>query len=174
MENIQELQKRLEEKEQKIRDLSLKTEELSDFIENASVPLHWVDKDGRIVWANQAELDFLGYSAEEYIGSLISDFHADNDVINDILSRLKNGETLLNYPARLVRKDGVIKNVIINSNVLVKDGKFIHTRCFTRDISDQFINHKNIEEAELRTRLAIEAAEMGTFDWDLQSQAFIN
>ena len=174
MENIQELHKRLEEKEQKIRDLSLKTEELSDFIENASVPLHWVDKDGRIVWANQAELDFLGYSAEEYIGSLISDFHADNDVINDILSRLKNGETLLNYPARLVRKDGVIKNVIINSNVLVKDGKFIHTRCFTRDISDQFINHKNIEEAELRTRLAIEAAEMGTFDWDLQSQAFIN
>ena len=174
MENIQELQKRLEEKEQKIRDLSLKTEELSDFIENASVPLHWVDKDGRIVWANQAELDFLGYSAEEYIGSLISDFHADNDVINDILSRLKNGETLLNYPARLVRKDGVIKNVIINSNVLVKDGKFIHTRCFTRDISDQFINHKNIEEAELRTRLAIEAAEMGTFDWDLQSQVFIN
>ena len=174
MENLQELQNILQDKEQKIRELTLRTDELSDFVENASVPLHWVDNDGRIVWANQAELDFLGYSSDEYIGRSISDFHADADVINDILTRLKNGETLLNYPARLVTKDGIIKNVIINSNVLVKDGKFIHTRCFTRDISDQFINHKNIEEAELRTRLAIEAAEMGTFDWNLHSQEFIN
>ena len=137
MENLQELQKKLQEKEQKIRELSLKTEELSDFIENASVPLHWVDKDGLIVWANQAELDFLGYSSDEYIGRSISDFHADKEVIADVLTRLKNGETLLNYPARLVTKDGVIKNVIINSNVLVKDGEFIHTRCFTRDITEQ-------------------------------------
>lgn len=174
MENLQELHKSLQEKEQIIRNLSLKTEELSDFIENASVPLHWVDKKGRIVWANQAELDFLGYSTQEYIGNLISDFHADKDVINDILSRLIKGETLKNYPARLVRKDGIIKNVIINSNALVKDGEFIHTRCFTRDISEQFDSHKKIEDAELRTRLAIEAAEMGTFDWNLQSQEFIN
>ena len=174
MENLQELQKKLQEKEQKIRELTLKTEQLSDFVENASVPLHWVDEDGLIIWANQAELDFLGYSSEEYIGRCINDFHADADVINDILARLKNGETLLNYPARLVRKDGIIKNVIINSNALVKNGKFVHSRCFTRDISDQYINHKKIEEAELRTRLAIEAAEMGTFDWDLQSQEFNN
>ena len=137
MENIQELHKVLLEKEQKIKELSLKTEELSDFIENASVPLHWVDKEGKIIWANKAELDFLGYSSEEYIGRSINDFHADVYVINDILTRLKNGETLLNYPARLVRKDGTIKNVIVNSNVLVKDGEFIHTRCFTRDITEQ-------------------------------------
>ena len=31
-----------------------------------------------------------------------------------------------------------------------------------------------IEEAELRTRLAIEAADMGTFDWNLVTQQFDN
>ncbi|MEO6246815.1 MAG: PAS domain S-box protein, partial [Opitutaceae bacterium] len=29
------------------------------------------------------------------------------------------------------------RDVIINSNVLFEDGKFIHTRCFTRDITEQ-------------------------------------
>src|SRR3954452_25451038 len=42
-------------------------EELRDFFENATVALHWVGPDGTILWANRAELDLLGYSADEYI-----------------------------------------------------------------------------------------------------------
>ena len=34
-------------------------------------------------------------------------------------------------------KDGSIKDVLITSSVLWEDGKFIHTRCFTRDITDR-------------------------------------
>ena len=30
-----------------------------------------------------------------------------------------------------------IRRVLINSNVLWEDGKFIHTRCFTRDITER-------------------------------------
>lgn len=59
--------------------------ELSDFIENAPIGLHWVGPDGRILWANQAELDLLGYAREEYVGHHIAEFHADGDVIADIL-----------------------------------------------------------------------------------------
>ena len=36
--------------------------ELSDFVENAVVGLHRVGPDGRILWANRAELDLLGYT----------------------------------------------------------------------------------------------------------------
>ena len=116
-------------------ELELRIEELTDFIENAALPLHWVDGNGIIVWANQAELDLLGYSKEEYIGAHIADFHADDAVINDILTRLTNNETLYNQPSQLRCKDGSIKHVLINSNVLRKDGRFVHTRCFTRDIT---------------------------------------
>ncbi|HZQ68003.1 MAG TPA: hypothetical protein VFA68_05730, partial [Terriglobales bacterium] len=37
---------------------------LRDFIERSTISLHWVGADGTILWANQAELDLLGYSRE--------------------------------------------------------------------------------------------------------------
>src|SRR6266699_2456793 len=39
---------------------------LEDFVENAAFALHWVGPDGTILWANEAELRFLGYASEEY------------------------------------------------------------------------------------------------------------
>jgi len=118
-------------------DLERVRRELTDFIENAVVPLHWVDGSGIILWANQAELDFLGYAREEYIGAPITRFHADQPVIADILCRLGNGEYLTGYEARLRAKDGSIKDVAIHSSVYCEQGEFVHTRCFTIDISAQ-------------------------------------
>jgi PAS domain S-box-containing protein len=137
MEDINQLKERLAHYKRENEELKLRVDELTDFFENASMPLHWVDGKGIIIWANQAELDALGYSKEEYIGFPISNFHADQEVIEDILNRLINNETLYDYPATLRCKDGSIKHVLINSNVLRKDGKFVHTRCFTRDITEK-------------------------------------
>ena len=111
-------------------------EDLHDYLKNASESLHIVNSEGVIVWANNTELNFLGYTEEEYIGHSITEFHRDQDVINDILTRLLGGETIRNYSAYLVAKDSSIKRVIINSNGYWKDGKFIHTRCFSRDITN--------------------------------------
>ena len=110
--------------------------DLSDFFEHASIGIHWVGPDGIILRVNQTELDLLGYSREEYVGRHIAEFHVDQPVIQDILDRLVCGETLREYPARIRCKDGSVRNVLINSNVLFDDGKFIHTRCFTRDVTD--------------------------------------
>lgn len=128
--------------------LEIKTSEFSDSLKNASLPIHWVDNQGIIIWANQAELELLGYAEQEYIGFPIANFHADTDVINDILRRLEHDETVHNYPARLKCKDGRLKHVVINSNVLRKDGAFIHTRCFTTDVSE-IINQEQQNTARL-------------------------
>ena len=61
--------------------------ELADFFENAVVGLHWVGPDGIIQRANRAELNLLGYTAEEYIGRRIADFHVDQPVIDDMLQQ---------------------------------------------------------------------------------------
>ena len=111
--------------------------ELRDFFENAVEGLHWVGPDGRIIWANRAELDLLGYLPDEYIGHSIREFHADSSVITDIMARLMRNETLKDYEARLRCKDGSIRTVLINSNVMWENGEFVHTRCFTRDITHQ-------------------------------------
>jgi PAS domain S-box-containing protein len=116
--------------------------DLKDFFEHATLALHRVGPDGTILWANQAELELLGYAADDYIGRNITEFHADAPVIGDILDRLFANEQIRDYEARLKARDGSIKYVSINSNVLFEDGKFIHTRCFTRDITDR----KRLEE----------------------------
>ncbi len=157
MEDRFELVEQLAKYKKENEELKLKVEELTDFFENASIPLHWVDGDGIIIWANQAELDALGYLKEEYIGFPISDFHADQNVINDILDRLIRNETLYDYSASLKCKDGSVKHVLINSNVLRKDGKFIHTRCFTRDVTE-----KKYEEQRKNDFVAMVSHELKT------------
>ena len=119
------------------RELRQSERELADFFENATLGLHWVGADGIILRANRAELELLGYSREEYVGRPIADFHADEDVICDILHRLQAGEQLHEYPARLKCKNGSIKDVLIDSSVMFRDSEFVHTRCFTRDVTER-------------------------------------
>jgi four helix bundle suffix protein len=116
-------------------ELRRKTGQLAAFLETAALGLHRVGPDGIILWANKAEMEMLGYAPDEYIGRPITDFHADEPVINDILKRLSCGEKLCEREARLRCKNGSIKEVLIDSSVLRENGQFIHTQCFTRDIS---------------------------------------
>ena len=111
--------------------------ELADFFENASVALHWVGPDGVILRANQAELEMLGYTREEYVGQHISKFHVDRDVIDDALARLFRGDSLSKFPARMRCKNGSIKKVLIDSNSLWENGRFLHSRCLMFDVTEQ-------------------------------------
>ena len=129
--------------------LARRERELHDFLDNSLEGLHRVGPDGTILWANKAELSLLGYSAEEYIGHSITRFHADPEVIREILRRLLAGEDLYDQPARLLCKDGSIKHVLIHSNALWEEGKFVHSRCFTRDVTQRVLL-----EQEVRARLA--------------------
>ena len=117
--------------------LRAREQDLHDFFENASVAIHWVGPDGTILRANQAELDLLGYGHDEYIGRNIKEFHLDQPVIEDILSRLASGQVVHDCPARLRGKDGTVKDVLIDSSVFFRNGEFVHTRCFTRNVTDQ-------------------------------------
>jgi PAS domain S-box-containing protein len=135
-------------------ELRKSREELSDFFENASVGLHWAGQDGTILQANRAELNMLGYEREEYVGHPIADFHADPEAMKKILSHLSRHETLVDYPAKLRAKDGSIRHVLINSNVLWEGDRFVHTRCFTRDITDA----KRLEDERNKLLLSEQAA----------------
>lgn len=143
-------------------------EELSEFFENATIGLHWVGPDGAILRVNRAQLDMLGYSREEYVGRPIADFHVDHDVICDILNKLKGGEKLAEYPARLRCKDGSIKHVLIDSSVMWRDDQFIHARCFTRDITERKEAETALADARRRLEAALEAGAIATWTWDIR------
>src|SRR6185436_15657826 len=111
--------------------------QLEDFFENAPVGSHWIGPDGILQRANRAELDLLGYPLEEYVGRSIREFHADPRIADELLARLRAGETIRDLASRLRCKDGSFKDVLIDANALIEDGRFIHSRGFLRDVTAQ-------------------------------------
>ena len=148
-------------------DLRRSEADLADFFENATIGLHWVGPDGTILRANRAELDMLGYTRDEYLGRSIAEFHADANTICDILERLSKGERLAEYPARLRCKDGSIKHVLIDSSALFDAGTFIHSRCFTRDVTERKRAEMALADARSRLDAALEAGAIATWTWDI-------
>ena len=142
------------------RAIRASQEDLADFLDNAPIAVHSVGPDGRVLWANRAELDLLGYAPEEYIGQSLARFHADPAVLDDILARLARHETLQDVPARLRAKDGSIVHVLISSNARWEGDELVHTRCFSRDVTHQRRLESGREVASRRGErlLAITAA----------------
>jgi PAS domain S-box-containing protein len=79
-------------------------------------------------------------------------------------------------PIQLDRGDGIEKLYInfINQIFTNAAGKKEGILVFCYDVSEQVLARRQLEDAESRSRLAIEAARMGTFDWNLQNQQFIS
>ncbi len=147
-------------------ELERSKDDLEDFFENGAVGLHVVGGDGKILRANKAELEMLGYPAEEYIGRDITEFHVDAPVIRDILYQLGRGEKLDRYPARLRAKDGSIRHVLITSNAQFRDGQFVKTRCFTFDVTDAKKAEERVREGEQRFREVLEAMPVAIYTTD--------
>jgi two-component system, cell cycle sensor histidine kinase and response regulator CckA len=158
------LQEEIHERQQAEAELRHSQQQLTDFVENATIGMHWVSADGTILWANQAELDLLGYSREEYIGRSITEFHAESDVIDDILCRLTRNEVLQSYSAKLLAKNGSIREVLINSNVYWENGEFVHTRCFTRDVTSQVDAERERRQTEKLLDLTTDAIILRDFE----------
>ena len=110
-------------------------QELREFLDHATVGLRWVGPDGRILWANRTELDLLGYSESEYVGQPIATFFVQPETAADILGRLARDESVRSYETRLRAKDGSIKQVLIDGSGLFRDGRHVHSRLVTRDLT---------------------------------------
>ncbi len=145
-------------------DLELR--DLRDFFENAPISMHWIGPDGTILRANSTVLAFFGYAADEFVGHNLAEFHADRDVILDILSRLTSGEEVHNEPARVVTRDGSIRHVLIDSSVLRDaDGNFLHTRCCVRPDSERWL----AEQRLARQSDLLEQTHDAVLVWGLES-----
>lgn len=147
-------------------ELRRKRQELEDFFENGAVGLHIVSDEGIVLRANQAELDLLGYTSEEYVGRHIAEFHADALVIAEMLRRLRNGQKLERHPARLRAKDGSIKHVLVTSTSRFDRGRFVNTRCFTTDVTNLHQAEHGWRESEARLAATYEAATVGIAEAD--------
>ncbi len=110
---------------------------LADFFANAPVGLNWIGPDGRVLRANRAELEILGYREDEYVGRPWADFHVEPANATALFNVLKTGGAVEGSAGRLRAKDGSIREVLISANTFTENGHFVHARCFTRDVTEQ-------------------------------------
>lgn len=121
----------------------------TDLLDTALEAIHVADGYGRILWANQAELDLLGYYRDEYVGRRVADFHEDQEHGDALQLRLRRGESLVNEPARLRTRDGAVRHVLITANGRWHGGTLVRTHSFTRDVTER-------AHAEAERRIAFE------------------
>lgn len=148
---------------------------LADFCENAAIGMCSVAPNGRILWANKAELHMLGFSPQEYIGHHITEFHSDATTMSEVLTRLRAGEVLHEYETRLRCKDGSIKHVLIDSNIHRRDGELVSTRFFTRDITERRQFEAQQRELYSRYESLVTHSPAGIFETDAKGRCvFVN
>jgi PAS domain S-box-containing protein len=140
---------------------------LQDCFENAPIGLQWIDRDGKITWANHAQLKMSGLDYAQYIGHNISEFHPDSNLIDRLLNQLSQSQSLLNYETELRCSNGSTRQVEINANVLWKNHQCIYTSCFFHDITDRKEAEKKVQLSEERLQLALEISEHGLWDWKI-------
>lgn len=142
------------DREQAQNALRRKESELVDLLENAVEGTQQSGPDTKILWANQAMLKLLGYAPQEYVGRPFKDFYTDPAQFDQYWQKLMQGEEIYDYPAALRCKDGSVKQVLIHANGLWEDGKFVHTRAFVRDVTEQKRAEQALLESEANLRTA--------------------
>jgi PAS domain S-box-containing protein len=135
-----------------------RTAELSDLYNNAPCGYHSLDNEGLIVWINDTELRWLGYTREEIVGKrLISDFFtpASKEIFKQNFPFFKERGRVDNLEFEIVRKDGSILPILL-SGTAVKDeqGRFLFSRSTMIDYTHHKLAEKEVREAQARLEAA--------------------
>lgn len=121
----------------------------TDLVDSALEAIQVLDAHGRVLYANQASLDVTGHYRDEVVGRRVDAFHDDPEHADQLLLRLRRGESLVNVPARLRTRDGAVRHVLVTANGRWHGGALVRTHWFVRDVTERM-------HAEAERRIAFE------------------
>jgi PAS domain S-box-containing protein len=128
--------------------------------------------DGIITSWNHGAEKIFGYNADEIIGKSIATLipqQLQQEEVG-IIEKIKKGETISNLKTQRVRKDGTIfYSALTISPIKNLDGIVIGASKVLRDITEQYNSEVEKNQIAERFRLATQSAQIGVWDWDLQT-----
>jgi len=140
-------------------------QELVLVMETAPICILYLDANEKLRFGNHLYLSWLSKTAEQALGQRFADLIGPEAyaTMAPYLARVWTGETVeyegrLNYPARGER------DVFVRHAPEVVNGKVCGIVIAIVDVTEQ---NQALAQSDNRLRIAIEAAEMGTLDWNL-------
>ena len=137
--------------EDKIKERTTELENIKNYLESilkySTDMIITTDLTGRIVTFNEGAEQMLGYTREEVIGKLMSDYYFHKGDRDKILNLIQSEEMLANYETQLVRKDGGLIDISLSISLLKdKYGRIIGTVGISKDITDWKKAQKQLRE----------------------------
>ena len=164
----QELEMRVQQRTQELQE---REEQLRDFFDNATDLIQSVTSEGRILFANRAWKETLGYSEVELENlSIFQIIHPED--LNHCQSAMQNlfaGEQCVSIETRFITKDSRAILVEGNVNCQLKDGVPIATRGIFRDVTERKQAQKALEESQRLLQTVLDAFPLAVFWKDRQS-----
>jgi PAS domain S-box-containing protein len=123
---------------------------LTSFFHQAPIGLVWLSADGAILRANQAQMDLLGYPADDYLGHSFTEFCVEPAEGRELLEQLAAKKTVRNFRMTRRRKDGAIRHTLVDAVSFSSEEEFLYSAVFLRDITDRVKLEGEILEASER------------------------
>ncbi|HKO63402.1 MAG TPA: PAS domain S-box protein, partial [Pyrinomonadaceae bacterium] len=126
--------------------------------------------DGRYVDVNDAFLEISGYTRAEIIGhtSLELGIWESPEIRQDFINQLKEHGVVVNFESRFRTKNGALRVFLYSAERLELGGE----ECLigaSSDITERQKAEDALRESRARLVLAYQAANMGTFEWNVQT-----
>ena len=172
----QELIQAKEALEQTTKELAHAKELFQNVFDQAAVGIARIDATGRWLMVNPRLCEMLGYTPEELLAVRLPQLAHPDEVAADseMMLRLLSGEARVYHrEKRYLRKDGTV--VWVNLTLSVEretaraaDRSFI---AVIQDITERKQIEEALQESEERLELAVEAGGIGTFEWNIRTNA---
>ena len=126
----------------------------------------------KVLFVNSAYEDVVGQSVEAlkkdptaFVEAVDPD---DRDLIREKVQSAKDGEEV-DFEVRVNPKEGYGRHVWVRGSPVYEDGELVAVSGFTRDITERVERRREIRKMKERLDLAVEAAAIGVWDWDVET-----
>jgi two-component system cell cycle sensor histidine kinase/response regulator CckA len=167
---INTLEASLTESTHKVNTCRQSEERFRSLFLQAPLSYQSLDEKGFVIEVNQTWLDTLGYFREEVLARWFGDFVAPDyrGHFTKNFSCFKETGEIGGIEFGMVRKDGSTIIVSLNGKISHDEyGNFKQTHCILQDITCRKQMEADLRQSEERLRLAVEATELGTWDYNL-------